>query len=263
MQDGVAVNGCVVFVGWRLAVPSGVGKSIQLDAERLARMSLAGCRVVVLGKSAIEQLDPACVDGYLAPVRDRVVICVDACAADLLSAWYRLGYTHAVATVDLPGVLRNRTEWRRRPTIPAERWLGRLPPADSDASLAIAEVCFIDRLRVGDWAARLGWSRSRLLKTCRSSLGMHAKAVLHRYLVVAFEQLRRDGATWEDCAETLGYSDASALRDAVAAVRTRRTATPIPPVKTSNPPVQGRVTLVSLRQPREGMRHDQDKLRRP
>lgn len=207
-----ASKGKVVFVGWSTALP--VVGATRLCPSDLPRASLAGCSGVVLGASAVATLDPFDTAPLLTPLLDRVVLCVESGNAASLWPWATLGFRH-VPPERIAAFLAELVRCRPRPLVSTSAWLERIPEIGTQAHLAAAVVSSLDTLRVKSWAAHLQWPRDRLLHLCEREFGMTAKSVLRRYVVAACREMRREGATWSECAEVLGYCDSTSLRHAL------------------------------------------------
>ena len=177
--------------------------------------SLSGCIAVVLGATAIEQLDPTRAHATLSRLRRRVVLSFGACTGTALVPWVTLGFREVVPPTELVERLRSLAFRPARPLVATARWLPRCPEPGSDAAVATAMVHHLGRIDVNAWSDALRWPRRRLLGVCKATFNVAPKRLLLRYLVIAFHQLRESGASLEECSEVLGYSDPRSLRRAV------------------------------------------------
>jgi AraC-like DNA-binding protein len=177
---------------------------------------------IVLGADAIEQSDIAGAAAALSKVKARVIVCVDACGGPALACWFRRGFDNVVATRDLAARIASMAPEVARPPIEAHLWQPRATMAGTPARAAVDAVERLAHLGAQDWADALGWSRSYLLKTCRSAFDLAPKEMLLLFVLATFEELRIRDVTIQDCAVALGYCDGPTLCEAVLRARVVR-----------------------------------------
>ena len=208
-----------MFVGWRGALPDfGGGQRVRIPARDLFRVSFAGTRAIVLGADTIESLVPALTRAPLQPVRERVVLCDQIPHAyRVLRPWVEAGFGEPTAPSALADRIARIGRTHVRPILAPREWLPHLPASDSPAAGAVEAVSRLRRLTcVQDWADARGWTRDRLLTECRREFRLPPSALLHAHVLAVHSRLRRDGATQDECADLIGFTDVRSLRRAIA-----------------------------------------------
>lgn len=113
------------------------------------------------------------------------------------------------------------------------------PGVEKDPVLRHA-VELLPRLRkidVVNWTAELGLERHYLGPRCRNALGLEARVVCKRYLVIYSWLERSRGIPWGHIAAALGFPNASNLRAAIGASKwIDRPRKPPPPADPPDPP---------------------------
>jgi AraC-like DNA-binding protein len=209
MRETVVVVGCQALD----ALPKSVNV-VVLAPQEIYRRPLAGSRLIVIGQTAIEQLDADDAWRRLASVSDHVVLSmVGPVDPARFAAWLRHGYRF-VSPDEVQAWLAGSDVRRFRPIVAPEDWLPHVPPPGSAADHLVQMIALLPRLTVNAWAQAAGISRSHLLRTCSGEFGTPARNILQRYILAAFRDLARRCHVTE-CAEILGLADAATLRRAI------------------------------------------------
>jgi len=212
------MRGLVVLVGRPTAGMARIDARIERWQPReLTSRRLSDVRVVVLFPDALRQLDPAETRAALGSAVAKVLVVVgvsDAAAGVILGRWAAAGFL-LVEAARVSDVVAIRLAVPVRAVVAPDRWLGVVPPRDSDAFRAVSVVDALPTLDVATWAAVLGWHPRRLLRVCRAAFGTTAKKVLMRHVRAAAVDLHdRHGVSYATCAERLDYADDRSLRRA-------------------------------------------------
>ena len=205
----------VALIGFRRPPPSCRGDDFTpLPDSVLFTRELAQFRWIVIGDAAIDGLDPRRAASALDTLRDRVIICVDACKPTVLAAWFDAGFAHVRGTEALAPFVARPHAPRARPLAQTAAWLGCEPEPGSRGAEAIAAIAVVQPLSVGSWASHLGWSDRKLFDVCRSALGMRPSEVLTRIRVHLARLASEECRSVQGCAEAAEWRSASTLRRA-------------------------------------------------
>lgn len=205
----------VALVGFRKPPPDCRGEEfVPLPHTALFGRGLDRFRWIVLGDAVVEAYDPQRAVTPLLPLRERVVICVDVCAPAVLAAWFAAGFTRVQSADALAPFVAAPPVAADRPRVPPTEWLRVVPEPGSRCAEAIAAIPLVKPLRVGNWAAVLGWSDRKLFDVCRSALGMTPSEVITRFRVHLAQLAGEERRSVQDCTQAAEWSAASTLRRA-------------------------------------------------
>lgn len=204
----------------------------RLDPALLAREPWDAADVLLLCDEALRSLDPRATAvalgsgqrrGDIGAARPVVALVPQATSYETVAAWVAAGFTRVVAAPDVRALVEEIGRCARS----YDAALGDLELPAQPRELGLRVVRALEAgpaTRPGELARRLGWSRHRLRRVCLCELGVSPNELLRRRLVAAVRRLRAEGASIDDVAARLGYSEASALSRAV-----RRTGATMPP----------------------------------
>ncbi len=208
----------VVFVGCCDVRPPGCcrnGAEHRTSRDLLVR-PLCDVGTIVLGPRAATELDPWRVRSALNGDSDRVVFCDAPCDMVTAMRWARAGFVRAERR-EVVGARSHAGRRISRPPCAAERLSPRTAAPCSAAAHAISLLAALDDLRVDSWAAKLGWSERKLRVVLVGSVGASPRQVLTTYRLTVAVELRRQGASSDDCAAAADYRDVTSMYRALRA----------------------------------------------
>ena len=229
------MSGRVILFGVAEPVAPECGIRVsRFSAEALFSDSFgafAGWNGIVLGADVIATLHPALVRARLGAALERTALYGSKCDASKVIAYLRAGFANSIASDGLASFIRDSANERMMPRLEPASWLGRAPPSERDAVVAIAALDDRTEFGVRAWAESLGWSEGKLLGVCQKYLGMSSRDVSTRHRLALAVELRLRGWLEADIADILGFSDAPTLLRAC-----RRCRVTLPPIRREGSP---------------------------
>ena len=188
----------------------------ELSVSQIRERCELDLDALVLHDEALGDLDPVETRRALTQFAGVVIVAPSRIDYETIARWVAAGFTRVVSARLVPGALA-RLKQHRPHVLVSPRSLVAAVQGEQGAAI-------LDRLvdlrspRTSELAERLGWSRHRLRRECIGALGLTPRDLLHRWVVARIDALRRAGASVDEIAASLGYSEASAVHHALTAM---------------------------------------------